>query len=198
MKFHASICLMLIAASGLWMLSSCETEPVRTVPLNQTTLDFFKFQNGSEWIYQQVDDTTVQERVTVEDYTTGKNRFDKIEVSFLRYMLKSDLLNHVMVRAESGMGDPVDQIAFITMDSALTYGPVFWADAKAVSGGGNDSFRYDESVRIGGVEYNNVIRVAFAKHPVYKNISISKELGIVQKQFRNGKVFRLRRFNLVR
>ncbi|MEY3984217.1 MAG: hypothetical protein RL160_1776 [Bacteroidota bacterium] len=198
MKFHASIYLMLFSASGLWLLSSCETEPVRTVPLNQTTIDFFKFQNGSEWIYQQVDDTMVQERVVVEDYTSGKNRFDKVEVSFMRYMLKSDLHQQVMVRAESGMGDPVDQIAYITMDSARTYGPIFWADAKGVSGGGNDSFRYDESVRIGGVEYNNVIRVAFANHPVYKNISISKELGIVQKQYRNGKVFRLRWFNLVR
>lgn len=187
------LCLPMLAA-----LNSCQREPQRTVPLNQLTIDFFQFKNGSEWIYELVSDTNVRERVVAADFTSGKNRFDEVEISFFKYNLVSDRNFTIMVRAESGMKDPVNQVAFVTKDSFLSYGPILWSDASGVTVGGSDTFRYDESVRIGGMEFNKVIRIGFANHPVYKNISMSKELGIVQKQYRNGKIYRLRQYKIIR
>jgi len=182
----------------LWMASACGNEKISSIPLNQNTIEYFRFQNGSEWIYEQVSDTNIKERVVAVDFTSGKNRFDEKEIHFFKYTLQSDLNYSIMVRAESGMQEPIDQVAFITKDSFLSYGPILWSDVAGISVSGNDSFRYDESIRIGGIEYNKVIRVAFANHPVYRNISMSRELGIVQKQYRNGRTFRLRSHNIIR
>ncbi len=198
MNRRVTLYLVLLCMPLLWVMNSCETNPQKSVPLNQLTIDYFQFKNGSEWIYELVSDTNIKERVVAADFTSGKNRFDEVEISFFKYNLVSDKNFSIMVRAESGMKDPVDQVAFVTSDPFLTYGPILWSDASGVSVGGTDSFRFDESVRIGGVEYNKVIRIAFANHPVYKNISMSKELGIVQKQYRNGKTFRLRQYKLNR
>jgi len=195
---RVTVYLILLLLPLLTALSSCNKDAQKSIPLNQLTLDYFQFKDGSEWTYELVSDTTVQEHVVATDFTSGKNRFDEIEISFFKYNLISDKNYSIMVRAESGMKDPVDQVVFVTKDSFLTYGPILWSDATDVSVGGNDSFRYDESVRIGGVEYNKVIRIGFANHPIYKNISMSKELGIVQKQYRNGKTFRLREYKIIR
>jgi hypothetical protein len=198
MKKRITFYSILFGMPLLLALHACQKDPRKSIPLNQLTLDYFQFKNGSEWIYELVSDTNIQERVVATDFSTGKNRFDEVEINFFKYTLVSDLNYSIMVRAESGMKDPVDQIAFVTKDSFLSYGPILWSDASGVSVGSNDSFRYDESVRIGGVEYNKVIRIGFANHPVYKNISMSKELGIVQKHYRNGKIFRLRSYNIIR
>jgi len=203
MKFGFHKALLVVAAAGLSLLGACKTKVIREIPLHPLTIDFISFGNGSVWNYVKQGDTTVKETVVANNFMTGSNRYDEVENEFVAYELNSDLNFDIQVRAESGLKDPIDRIVFVTKTTAqLVYGPIFWCNGADFTGNSGDTVNFFATYMVGDTPFSNVVEIKPFNDPqfppLYKSIAISREIGVVKKQYMNGDVYLLRSYNVLK
>jgi hypothetical protein len=195
--FRSSILVACVAA--LLLFEACNPNTIRKIPLHDLTVKFVEFGNGSEWNYVLEGDTVVKENVKAEGYVQGKNVYDEVENSFIVYDLKSNLNQHIQVRAESGLKDPIDRVVFVTNDNTeFVYGPVFWCNGAEFIGNAVDTLTMHSSFMVGDLSYPNVLHLKLKNNPVYRSIAISREIGIVRKEYSDGKVFLLTSYRVTK
>ncbi len=203
MEFVGKNCLFGVAAAALLVLGACESNNIREIPLHKLTTDFVSFGNGSVWIYVKQGDTTVKETVTASNFMTGSNRYDEVQNEFVAYDLKSNLNHDIQVRAESGLKDPIDRIVFVTKtDVQLVYGPLFWCNGSDFTGNSGDTVNFFPAYMVGDTPFSNVVELRPFNDPqfppLYKSIAISREIGIVKKEYLNGDVYLLRSYKVMK
>ncbi len=203
MEFTRKSSLLGVAAAGLLALGACESNNIREIPLHKLTTDFVSFGNGSVWTYVKQGDTTVKETVTASNFMTGSNRYDEVQNEFVAYDLKSNLNYDIQVRAESGLKDPIDRIVLVTnTDVQLVYGPLFWCNGSDFTGNSGDTVNFFPTYMVGDTPFSNVIELRPFNDPqfppLYKSIAISREIGIVKKEYLNGDAYLLRSYKVMK
>lgn len=203
MKFGWRKSVFVVAAAGLLAFGACQTNEIREIPLHTLTTDFVSFGNGSEWKYVKQGDTTIKETVTASNFMTGSNRYDEVQNEFVAYDLKSNLNYDIQVRAESGLKDPIDRIVFVTKtDVQLVYGPLFWCNGSDFTGNSGDTVNFFPTYMVGDTPFSNVVELRPYNDPqfppLYKSIAISREIGIVKKEYLNGDVYLLRSYKVMK
>jgi hypothetical protein len=203
MGFGLKKVLFGVAAAGLLALTACESNNIREIPLHKLTTDFVSFGNGSVWTYVKQGDTTVKEIVTASNFMTGSNRYDEVQNEFVAYDLISNLNFGIQVRAESGLKDPIDRIVFVTQtDVQLVYGPLFWCNGSDFTGNSGDTVNSFATYMVGDMPFSNVVELRPFNDPqfppMYKSIAISREIGIVKKEYLNGDVYLLRSYKVMK
>lgn len=203
MEFGWKKSVFTFAAAILLALGACESNNIREIPLHSLTTDFVSFGSGSVWKYVKQGDTTIKETVTASNFMSGSNRYDEVQNEFVAYDLRSDRNYDIQVRAESGLKDPIDRIVFVTKtDVQLVYGPLFWCNGSDFTGNSGDTVNFFQTYMVGDTPFSNVVELRPFSDPqfppLYKSIAISREIGIVRKEYLNGDVYLLRSYKVMK
>jgi len=178
------ICFILITC----FLASCSDNNVDSVPLNQSTKDFFNIKNGSKYQFVSMLDTNTVSAYTVENYNNLFSNPDISNNEIIFYDMKSLNNPTFTIRAEAGNTKFNDRITLLTRkNDSIFVGPICFNTSGTFSAvlDSKDTLTNIASIIFGNTSYTDVIKIAPFNHPLYKEIYYAKGFGLIARKERN-------------
>lgn len=190
--------LLIFISAGLIFASGCEKSGTKKeFKLDQYFRDYFYFREGSTWTYQLAGDTNVKEHVTVKNQREGVMGWEDIEQEFFTYELVSDYDSQQIVRAVA-TDYSTGRWALLYKDTAYRQVAELYYNSNQISGvqGNNDTVNFLSTMSVGDVTYNDVVELRSSRRKVVKTLYYSKKVGIIRRDYVDGRVFLLKSYQL--
>lgn len=188
--------IQFLLAAGLLLLSGCEKlNSKKHYVLDAGFQTYFNFNNGSEWNYTEMGDSTDKEKVVVSGFLKGKMVWDAFDQEFLQYDLVSDRDSIYKLRSIADENN-VARASLLVRDTAFKQAAEWYyvAGQFVGSSGSGDSFIYHASYSQGGKVYQDVIELKPKMSAYFKRIYMSRNVGIIRKELTSGKVYLLKSY----
>ncbi|GEM_PF-1508308 len=166
-------------------------------PIEPDVRAYFQYSNGSKWNYVSESDTNLKETTQVEAFKEGKMVWDMFSQQFFECNFVSTRDSVLKLRAiADDVG--VSRAIFLVKDTVYKITAEFYYTGGKFRVGTNtgDSIQNFNAKNVFGIVYQDVMEVKTAKGAVYKSIWIAKNIGIIRKEFRNGRVMVLKSYAL--
>lgn len=184
--------------SFLLFTAACNKfETVKHFTINPSVKSFFQYKTGSTWEYVLETDSTKKAVTTVLNYREGKMVWDAFTQDFFEYDLVSPLDSLIKLRAIADENN-ISWTNFLYRDTTYKVA-LQWFNVNgnftAVNGTG-DTLNLLSSKMVKGVTYNSVMELAPARKTLFRKVWIAQNVGIIQKQLKNGDMYMLKTYSL--
>lgn len=180
-------------------LFSCDDKPKDVQQLDASTKAYFDFKNDSKYTFAEISDSTTDIVYTIKNYVNNTANPDLENNEIISYDMVSDGLPTLNIRAESGGLQFKDRIALLTKYNDTTViGPIVFNLNENFSVGvnsGDSAVRYS-TYTLGGRTYNDVVRVKPLTNYFYKEVFYAKNIGLIGRRDKNGKVYFLKSYSV--
>ncbi len=180
------------------LLGGCDKfSSVKHFVIDSGVRSYFQYKTGSNWEYVLQTDTNVKVTTTVLNYKEGKMQWDAFSQEFFEYDLSSPIDSLVKLRAIADDNN-VTRINLLYRDTTFKVAMQWYYVGgiyTAVSGT-NDTLNMLGTRNVNGKNYDEVMEYAPAKKSLYRKLWIARNVGIVRKEMKDGRVFLLRSYSL--
>ncbi|MCC7298003.1 MAG: hypothetical protein IT244_06680 [Bacteroidia bacterium] len=181
---------------SLLFLGACDKFSTKKhYTLDPSFRTFFNYQNGSEWKYFEVSDTSKVETVTVSGYLSGRMTWDAFDQEFIQYDLVSDKDSTLKLRAVADENN-VARASLLVKDTLFKQCAEWYYVSGQFAGSALDSFVMHPTYVQNGKSYNEVIELIPKSSILFKRLFIAKSIGIIRKELKSGKTFVLKSYQV--
>ncbi len=183
-------CLMAI-------LFSCKPKAQQKHTLDPTSKEYFDVKNGSKYIFSEVGDSNVSIEYITSNYVNAQSNPDIENNEILTYDLNAVGQPKISLRVESGGTQYKDRIALITTRNDSNFiGPIIYnlGGNFTTLPGSYDTIERLPTYRISDKVFENVVRIVIFYPVLYREVYFAKNIGLIAKREKNGKLYYARKY----
>jgi hypothetical protein len=184
--------------SFLLFIGACKKfETSKQFKMNSYVKSYFQFKTGSNWVYVLENDSSKKTVTAVQNYREGTMILDDLTAEFFEYDLQSSEDSLLKLRAISDDNN-VNWANFLVKDTMFKIALQWYNNGSAFSvvDGTKDTLSVLETKTVNGMVYRNVLELAPYKKIYFKKVWVAQNIGIIQKQMKDGKVYMLKSYFL--
>lgn len=181
---------------SLLFLSGCEKfNSKKHYVLESGFRSFFSYNNGSEWLYHEINDTSDTQKVAVSGFLSGKMSWDAFDQEFLQYDLISNTDSSYKIRAIADENNVARAVLLVKDTFYKQSAEWYYLNGQfAGTSGSGDSFSFYPNYVQAGTNYTDVIVLKPKKSAFFKRIFIARKVGIIRKELTSGKIYILKSY----
>ncbi len=181
------ICVFLLFLN----LSSCKDDPIK-YDFQVDTASYFRFKNGSIWIYQNPNNLSDFDTIIGSNAGEGFATRDAGLAEIASITLDGSSSPQVIIRAEAIATSDLDRIAVLTkLNNIFNPGPILLNINGTMNPEDSSVLTKLVSFDVAGTQYQDIWEIKLKKHPYFKTLWFAKNTGIIKKELITGEFFDL-------